>query len=182
MQSDHKTLQYFMTQPKLSLRQARWAELMADYKLSIKYHPGKVNVVADYLSRRPDWKGKSVEEESEQQCQVLELSPREPEELIARIKSCQLNDESCKKLLEDKSLLADQNLKEENGILYKGMVVPDDKELKLAILEKFHDHPTSGHVGIKKTSELISRHFVWDKMPKEIEDYVRGCQRCQRQK
>ena len=38
-----------MTQPKLSLRQARWAELMADYNLNIGYHPGKVNVVADYL-------------------------------------------------------------------------------------------------------------------------------------
>ena len=41
VQTDHKTLQYFTSQPKLSLRQARWAELMADYNLNVGYHPGK---------------------------------------------------------------------------------------------------------------------------------------------
>jgi len=115
---------------------------------------------------------------------VLELSPKEPEELIARIKSCQQHDEMCKRLRENKSQLASKELREENKILYRGspLLVPNDKELKHAILEKFHDHPTSGHVGIKKTSELISRYFVWDKMSEEIEDYIKGCQRCQKTK
>jgi hypothetical protein len=33
------------------LRQRRWLELIKDYDLSIHYHPGKANVVADALSR-----------------------------------------------------------------------------------------------------------------------------------
>jgi hypothetical protein len=33
------------------MRQCRWLELIKDYDLTIQYHPRKVNVVADALSR-----------------------------------------------------------------------------------------------------------------------------------
>ncbi|KAH0776452.1 hypothetical protein KY290_007863 [Solanum tuberosum] len=50
--TNHKSLQYVLTQKELNLRQRRWLELLNDYDLSILYHPGKANVVADSLSRR----------------------------------------------------------------------------------------------------------------------------------
>ena len=34
------------------MRQRRWLELMKDYDLTISYHPGKTNKVADALSRK----------------------------------------------------------------------------------------------------------------------------------
>jgi hypothetical protein len=49
---DHKSLKYIFTQSILNLRQRRWLELIKDYDLGIKYHPGKANVVAYALSRR----------------------------------------------------------------------------------------------------------------------------------
>ena len=49
--TDHKSLQYVFTQKELNLRQRRWLELLKDYDMSIVYHPGKTNVVADALSR-----------------------------------------------------------------------------------------------------------------------------------
>ena len=34
------------------MRQRRWLELFKDYDCIVDYHPGKVNVVADALSRK----------------------------------------------------------------------------------------------------------------------------------
>ncbi|WMV46051.1 hypothetical protein MTR67_039436, partial [Solanum verrucosum] len=45
--TDHKSLQYVFTQKDLNLRQRRWLEFLKDYDMSVHYHPGKANVVAD---------------------------------------------------------------------------------------------------------------------------------------
>ncbi|GJR65822.1 putative reverse transcriptase domain-containing protein [Tanacetum coccineum] len=45
-------LQHILDQKELNMRQHRWLELLSDYDCEIRYHPGKVNVVADALSRK----------------------------------------------------------------------------------------------------------------------------------
>lgn len=52
--TDHKSLEYFCSQPNLSDRQTRWMGELAEYDCKIVHRPGKTNVVADALSRRPD--------------------------------------------------------------------------------------------------------------------------------
>lgn len=49
---DHKSLKCNFTQKELNMRQRRWLELLKDYKAKIQYHPGKVNVLKDALSRK----------------------------------------------------------------------------------------------------------------------------------
>ncbi|KAD7478433.1 hypothetical protein E3N88_01569 [Mikania micrantha] len=48
--TDHKSLQHIFDQKDLNMRQRRWVEFLNDYECTIKYHPGKPNVVADALS------------------------------------------------------------------------------------------------------------------------------------
>ncbi|KAE8674455.1 cytochrome P450 78A7-like [Hibiscus syriacus] len=43
---------YFFTQKKLSPKQARWQEFLAEFYFSLEYKPGKVNCVVDGLNRR----------------------------------------------------------------------------------------------------------------------------------
>jgi hypothetical protein len=50
--TDHKSLKYIFTQADLNMRQRRWLELIKDYDLEVRYHPGKANVMADALSRK----------------------------------------------------------------------------------------------------------------------------------
>ncbi|MBD5605268.1 MAG: hypothetical protein IAI48_09285, partial [Candidatus Eremiobacteraeota bacterium] len=52
--TDHNSLQYFMTQPSLSARQARWLDKLADFDFKIEYVRGVSNTAADALSRRAD--------------------------------------------------------------------------------------------------------------------------------
>ncbi|GJV32124.1 putative reverse transcriptase domain-containing protein [Tanacetum coccineum] len=58
--TDHKSLQHIFNQKELNMRQRRWLELFSDYECEIKYHPGKVNVVSDALSRKERVKPRQV--------------------------------------------------------------------------------------------------------------------------
>ena len=49
--NDYKSLQYVFTQKELNLRQRRKLEFLKDYDMSVHYHHGKTNVVADALSK-----------------------------------------------------------------------------------------------------------------------------------
>ena len=51
--TDHEPLQYLQSQNTLSPRQARWLDRLSEYQFTIVYKPGRLNTVADALSRRP---------------------------------------------------------------------------------------------------------------------------------
>ncbi|WMV59370.1 hypothetical protein MTR67_052755 [Solanum verrucosum] len=50
--SELESLQYVFSQRDLNLRQRRWHKLPKDYDITILYHLGKANLVADALSRK----------------------------------------------------------------------------------------------------------------------------------
>jgi hypothetical protein len=49
--SDHKNLEYWQMKKDLNLRQALWAEQLANYDFAITYRPGKLAGKLDILSR-----------------------------------------------------------------------------------------------------------------------------------
>jgi RNase H-like domain found in reverse transcriptase len=60
--TDHYTLVNLTTQKELKDRQARWSDLLVEFRIEIKYQIGKKNIVTDALSRRVNHQVKMIEE------------------------------------------------------------------------------------------------------------------------
>ena len=53
VKTDHNNLRYFLTQKDLNERRQRWVSKIQAFYFYIEYVPGKNNVIANSLSRRP---------------------------------------------------------------------------------------------------------------------------------
>ena len=62
-----------------------------------------------------------------------------------------------------------------NSTLY----VPESGTLREQCISHIHDHPYSGHVGMKRTSDLLSRLHWWPGCSRAVQNYVRSCEACQ---
>jgi hypothetical protein len=51
---------------------------------------------------------------------------------------------------------------------------------KTTVLSAMHDNPTSGHFGIETTYNRIKERYYWKNMKKDIEDYIKSCEICQK--
>jgi len=67
--TDHKNLEYFMSNQKLNQRQARWALYLSRFDFILKHISGSKMEKVDGLSRRPDWEIR-VEKNNEEQMLV----------------------------------------------------------------------------------------------------------------
>jgi hypothetical protein len=168
--TDHMSLKHFLTQPRLSARQARWAEFMQEFEMKITHRPGKLNQAADALSRRPD----HVELNNVSRIEVND-------ELLNRIR--EMYSDSSKKSAIIK--LINGITESDDGLLLKDgnrIFVPSDDGIRQSIMKEYHDTPVSGHVGIQKVCEMLSRKWYWPKMGKDVEEYIRSCPQCQQNK
>ncbi|KAG2760852.1 hypothetical protein PC116_g25471 [Phytophthora cactorum] len=59
--SDHASLRTAGKSPHISQRMARWLSFFAEYDFRVEYKLGRLNVVADALSRRPDYAVKTAD-------------------------------------------------------------------------------------------------------------------------
>ncbi|KAG2966526.1 hypothetical protein PC118_g19128 [Phytophthora cactorum] len=59
--ADHVSLRTAVKSPHISQWMARWLSFFADYDFRVEYKPGRLNVVADALSRQPDYAVKTAD-------------------------------------------------------------------------------------------------------------------------
>src|SRR5882724_436947 len=67
-------------------------------------------------------------------------------------------------------------------LLCDRIYVPDLPSVKLKILRALHDHPLSGHPGVRKTLQHIRRHYYWPRLTSYVQRYVCACSSCRRAK
>ncbi|KAM8702056.1 hypothetical protein ACLKA7_001971 [Drosophila subpalustris] len=48
------------------------------------------------------------------------------------------------------------------------------------VLAECHDHPTAGHLGIRKTIARISQRYYWPGLFRDVARYVKQCEKCQK--
>ena len=144
------------------------------YDFDILYNPGVTNKAADALSRREptsvilgticsynvvDWEA------------VNTLVDQDP--FLSSIKQ---------RVMQGETVL--QGFSVEGGkLFYKGrFVLPKSAPFTHTLLKHYHDSPTGGHLGEHKTYHRLAQDWFWEGMKKQVVEYVKSCEVCQRQK
>uniref|UniRef100_A0A2N9FVM9 RNA-directed DNA polymerase n=1 Tax=Fagus sylvatica TaxID=28930 RepID=A0A2N9FVM9_FAGSY len=170
--TDHKSLKYIFTQKELNMRQKRWLELIKDYDLTIKYHPGKANVVADALSRKSTGNLAAIVD-------YLKAYTGGFEE-VAQAGDPQLQK---MKLMVESGTPSEFCIHEDGSLRFGNrLCVPNDPDLKEEILSEAHNTGYTVHPGGTKMYRDLKGTFWWNNMKREIAGYVARCLVCQQVK
>ena len=162
--SDHESLKFLKCQTNLNKRHAKWVEFIESFPYVIKYKKGKENVVADALSRKMS--------------------------LLTRLEINVLGLEEIKPLYKDdphfgfpfaKCSIAKgfEDFYLHQGFLFKGnkLCIPKSS-LRLLLLQEAHGGGLMGHFGRDKTYAMLSTHYHWPKMKRDVERLVLRCTTC----
>jgi hypothetical protein len=188
--TDHQSLVTFLNHKNPSGRKARWLIELSEFPVEIVYRKGTENLIADTLSRRPDYFAASST--------IIDDSI-----MIKKIKSEYEKDPLFKDLLEyftqylplnktAKSSIASIitwfKYDSSSGLIYyirdgsPRLCIPRDNEILKTIVSEAHDSILSGHQNSVRTYKTLQRLFYWPKMNKFITEYVLTCDSCQRNK
>jgi len=187
--TDHKNLEYFMSNQKLNHRQVRWALYLSRFNFVLKYISGSKMGKVDGLSRRPDWEV-GIEKDNEEQVLVkkewLEVKRIkiaeviiEEVDLLDKVRKCEAKDDEVVKAVEEMKkagvrIPRDEEWHQKDGLMLKEekVYVPKDKKLRAEVIRLYHDMPVGGHRGQWKTVELVTRNFWWPGVTREVKRYM----------
>ena len=178
LKTDHRNLIWLLNQKQLSARQMHWLQYFQDFGgvIPIEHVAGRLNGVADGLSRRPDHRPLHAS--------VLEVYESRVENLQEEIRSKLPADAASRDILQHPQWYP--KFQVSHGLIFvrdrHRLYVPSDGALRAKILYECHDAPSSGHLGTSKTVHAVTQLFFWPGMQRDIVRYIRSCEACQRNK
>ncbi|WVZ93548.1 hypothetical protein U9M48_039519 [Paspalum notatum var. saurae] len=166
--SDHEALKHIRTQTNLNRRHATWVEFIESFPYIIKHKNGKENVIADALSRRYtmlsqlDFKIFGLQTVKDQYVDDADFK-----DILAH---CMNGKPWGKFHMQD-------------GFLFRAnkLCVPASS-VRLLLLQEAHGGGLMGHFGVYKTHEVLTAHFFWPRMRRDVERLVARCTTCQKAK
>nr|GEY40347.1 putative reverse transcriptase domain-containing protein [Tanacetum cinerariifolium] len=130
------------------MHQRRWIELFSDYEYEIRYHPGKVNVVTDALSRKKWVKPKRV--------RAMAMTIQK----AAWFRS------------------TDRKKKGQSLYFMDRIWVPLVGDVRRVILNEDHKSRYSVHPGADKMYHDLRDMYWWPRMKRDIAIYISKCLTC----
>jgi polyhydroxyalkanoate synthesis regulator phasin len=184
--TDHKSLKYIFTQKELNLKHQRWLELIKDYDLD-QYHPGKVNIMVDALSRKGQVNSVSAYLLQQELCweteqlnvgmvNNIEATIMEVESTLEQeIHKGQESDEKIKEIKTQISLgkAPDFTEDEQDTVWFKKRIcVPEVEHLRQLILGEGHDSAHSIHPRSTKMYQDLKEKYWWYGLKRDVATHV----------
>ncbi|GKV50520.1 hypothetical protein SLEP1_g57222 [Rubroshorea leprosula] len=171
---DHQSLKYLLEQRISTPLQQAWLAKLMGYDFSISYKKGKENVVADALSR--------VSSNQLMQMVVSRILPGIYEEARLSWEVDPVLREICNKLQQG-SLKDSAYTWSEGQLRRKGrLVVGNNATLRRKLIHLVHDSAMGGHSRIQASTKRFALLFYWKGLEKDVRQYIRQCDVCQRYK
>ncbi|POM77069.1 LOW QUALITY PROTEIN: Putative retroelement [Phytophthora palmivora] len=163
---------------------------VSEYNFRVEYKPGKLNVLADALSHRPDHELAHVSRVTTDLYDRIRFPYQEDENYTPLVLFLSDGKDAKVDRLSPRQRAQLHRYELAEGLLHyrvdprdpPRVVVPNDEDLKYDILLEAHDAPISGHLGREKTYQMVSQTFWWLRLYKWVAHYVKTCETCQRVK
>jgi len=154
-----------------------------DYDFELIYRQGRKNGKPDSLSRRPDYLKNINDVKPEfildsKNVKVIPCFVGIMSNFIDQVIKYTKDDETAKDIMLYFSPFNDQKAYKpfrkmnkfelkNDLILYNNLIYIPEK-LRLDILMRYHEKPAAGHLGIKRTLELITRNYWWPNIKEDV--------------
>lgn len=209
--TDHRALAGFMRTTDTTSRILRWVQKLSEFDFDIIYKPGKKNANADCLSRIPigGQEGATdptqiwVVTRKQLREKISALRDTHPDRNGNGTNGNETNSNDAGNVADvhrDKSKVRDIGVRDpgeesQNRIDLQSLPhfidgetekteiieVDDPQDIEI-ILKDHHDALLAGHFGAKRTLRKIREKYKWPGMTRAVKDYVKRCEKCQRNK